>query len=354
MVGGRPRVLLAVCLAIRLAVPFAVASGERPARAEAPEVASASELSAARALFADALRDEEAKRFGDAIQKFRRVREVKDTAAVEYRLGACLEGLHEGPAAHAAYRRALNLGRADPRAAEIVEAARERLEALGKRVGLLTLSLPDGSPADAEVRVDGDLLAREDLGEAVAFAPGAHVVTATAKGAVPARSDVLLSEGARVSLTIELPLGRLSPPAPDEAPSAATPGHRDEDRDRPARRAGEVLGWVGIAGGGALLATSAVLLALRGADIASLHRDCPGDVCPPGSNRSELESTRDRALIEGPLGFAIGAAGLVTAGAAAYLLLSRRPSGSIPPSPARLAPWVSPRSGGIVAVGRFP
>jgi hypothetical protein len=165
---------------------------------------------------------------------------------------------------------------------------------------------------------------------------------------------VLLSEGARVSLTIELPLGRLSPPAPDETPSGATPGHRTEDRDRPARRAGEVLGWVGIAGGGALLATSAVLLALRGSDIASLHRDCPGDVCPPGSNRSELESTRDRALIEGPLGFAIGAAGLVTAGAAAYLLLSRRPSGPIPPSAARLAPWVSPRSGGIVALGRFP
>jgi hypothetical protein len=55
--------------------------------------AQSSDLDRARALFAEALSDQEAGRTAMALEKYRRVAEVRDTAQVEYRIGTCLEGL---------------------------------------------------------------------------------------------------------------------------------------------------------------------------------------------------------------------------------------------------------------------
>ena len=54
---------------------------------------SAEELAAARKLCTEALLDERDQRYEIALAKFQRVRDVKDTAAVRYRIGACQEGL---------------------------------------------------------------------------------------------------------------------------------------------------------------------------------------------------------------------------------------------------------------------
>jgi uncharacterized membrane protein len=48
-------------------------------------------LAAARALFGEALRDENSERFGEALEKFERVRAVRDTPSIEYRIGSCYE-----------------------------------------------------------------------------------------------------------------------------------------------------------------------------------------------------------------------------------------------------------------------
>src|ERR1019366_8707267 len=60
-------------------------------------------LVAARALFAEALQDEEAGRFAVALEKFERVRAVRDTASIEYRIASCHEGLGEPAEAYRAY-----------------------------------------------------------------------------------------------------------------------------------------------------------------------------------------------------------------------------------------------------------
>jgi hypothetical protein len=305
---------------------------------------SAEELSAARSLFAEALRDEEARRFQDALRKFQEVREVRDTASIEYRIGTCYEGLGQAAAAYAAYRRATGFGQYDAPSSDVVGAAQLRLEALAKHVARLTLALPEHAPADVEVRVDDAPIARATLSEPIAVEPGTHVVTATATGATPFRSEIVLPEGAPVSLSISLePL-----PAPTAAPAIRAP------MPVVTAGAGTVPGWIVIAVGGALVATSAVLLIAREADISRLQQNCPNTVCLPGANRGDLESTRSRALVEGPLATAFGIAGVASAALGTYFVLAARPAPpSSPGAMTYVSPWLAWQAGGLSLVGTF-
>src|ERR1700689_5468470 len=148
MRGVRRRVLAALWLGSTVVIEGSAAlaqtGGSPPADPLAP----------ARALFAEALRDEDAQRFSDALQKFQRVRSVRDTAPIEYRIGACYEGLGQPLPALAAYREATLLGQGDPQSADVVTASLDRLQALAKHLARLTLVLPSPSPTDAQVRVD--------------------------------------------------------------------------------------------------------------------------------------------------------------------------------------------------------
>jgi hypothetical protein len=305
---------------------------------------SAEELSAARSLFAEALRDEEAQRYQDALRKFQAVREVRDTSSIEYRIGTCYEGLGQAAAAYTAYRRATSVGQYDAQGSDVVGAAQVRLDALAKHVARLTLALPEHAPADAEVRVDDTPVARAALSEPIAVEPGTHVVTATATGATPFRSEIVLPEGAPVSLSISLE----PPPGPIAAPVIAAP------EATVAEGPGTTPGWIAAAGGGALLATSVVLFFVRQSDISKLNRDCPNAVCPPGANRGDLESTRSRALVEGPAAIVLGIAGVATTGLGAYFVLTARGG----PSPSRatvthIAPLIGWRTGGLSLAGTF-
>ena len=116
------------------------------ARAAWAQPSEADRLAGARALFSEALRDEEAGRLSDALQKFERVREVRDTAPVEYRIGSCNEGLGKPVAAYVAYRDAIALGQDDANSLDVVRGALDRLDALGHHVARLILVLPEGAP----------------------------------------------------------------------------------------------------------------------------------------------------------------------------------------------------------------
>ncbi|HTB73953.1 MAG TPA: hypothetical protein VK762_11950 [Polyangiaceae bacterium] len=277
------------------------------ASAQVPAPADPDPIAAARALFAQALGDEEAGRFALALDEFQRVRAVRDTAAVEYRIGSCYEGLGQPAPAFRAYLAAQVLGASDPLAADVSQAAADRLDALGKQVARLTLTMPSPAPPSPEVRVDDRVV---ETGGPTALAPGRHVVTATAPGALPFRSEIALTAGAQVSLTVALePVPR---PRADEPAS-------ERDLMAPAR-------WLVVGGGAALVATSAVLLIVRHDDIADLNRACPGGACPSGANEQDLESTRHRAQVYGPVGVACGVAGIGLAAAGIYWMATARRS----------------------------
>jgi hypothetical protein len=250
--------------------------------ARAQPDAGSDALAVARALFADALREEQAGQYADALQKFRQVQGVRDTAAIEYRIGTCYEGLGDPVPAYAAYREAVALGRGDAQVADVVQSAENRMDALAKQVADLTLVPATAAPAPA----------------------------------------------------------LLPSPAPTATPVAveASPAH--------ASPAGVVLLGVG----GALVAAGAVLLVARLEDIATLDRACPRGLCPPGSNANDLDSTRSRALAEGPLGAAFGAAGIAAAGVGAVLVLAARGHGT---PAAAIAPLVVAGAFGLGVGGSF-
>ncbi|HZU83151.1 MAG TPA: hypothetical protein VE987_09555 [Polyangiaceae bacterium] len=333
-----------------------VALGAPGARAQGGAAPAAEDLAAARALFTDALHDEEAKRFGEALQKFLRVRAVKDTAAVEYRVGTCHEGLGQTAAAYAAYRAAVALGQAEPRSADVVQAALERLDDLSKHVARLTLTLPATAPADTEVRVDDVAVARATLSEPIVLAPGVHVVTASARGASPFRSEITLAEGAGVALAIPIEPGPpTAPAAPQEQTAALRPAGPQSAASNP-----PTAGWVLVAGGGVLAVVAAALAVDRAAKVATLRHDCPGGLCPPGSNESALESVRNAALVEGPLAVALGAAGVVGVGVGVYFVVGAGAASPAGGSAAAGGAWASARGaslgsgGGVVVDGAFP
>lgn len=319
-----------------IASPLARAESPRDAGASGDQTSDA--LSAARALFADALRDEEAGRFPEALEKFRRVRDVRDTPPIEYRIGRCYEELGQPVPAFAAYRAAKDLARDDSQWRDVAGAATERLEALAARLARLTLvmpPMPDGA-ADAEVRVDEEVIAPAALRAPIPLPAGRHMVVATAPRTVPFRSEIVLAEGAQVSVVVLLePMST--------APDASGPASRS-----PARTAG----WIVLGGAVLVSAASVVLLVIRHDDIAHLDQACPGGRCPPGADAAELQSTRSRALAEGPAAIGCGVAGLAAAGVGAYLLLAAR----VPASSAAswLRPYVAPDGAGVALAGTLP
>jgi hypothetical protein len=323
--------VLALCAATLLLAPPGARADGTPGEAD-------DRLAAGRALFAEALHDQQAGRFAEAAAKFRQVRDVRDTAPVEYRIGTCEEGLGDPAQAFEAYRQAVALGQGDAASADVVTAAGERMRVLGKQVARLSLVLSPGAPADAEVQVDGVPVPAAALREPLALDPGAHVVTARGPGAVPFRSEIMIPSGSQMALTIALDSSAAQAPVGDRLSPASTGAGR------------RTAGWITVGAGGVLVGVAAALLVSRHLDIASLDRACPQGLCPPGANEPDLESTRQRALSEGPAAVAFGAAGVASAAVGAWLLLGGR-GGTPRPASARLVPLLAPGGGGMAWTG---
>jgi hypothetical protein len=298
-IGRAASFAVAACAALALSPPAAIAQSN--ASAAAPASPSAADLEAARALFSEAFRDERAGRFRDALLKFEEVRKVRDTPAIEYRIGSCEEGLRELARAVLAYRRATRIGAEDASVAEVVDAARARVAALSASVAELELRFPVPPPADLEVRIDGEVVPVASLVEPLVLEPGRHDVTARFGTGSTVRDDVVLFEGGHVVLTVA------EKPAPAPEPVASP------------RRSAAIGALVGA---GVLELAAVVLAVVRQAEIAKLTHDCPGGRCPAGSDRGDLEATRSRALVEGPVAIALGAAGLAAGGVGIYLAVA--------------------------------
>lgn len=296
MMSSHARRAVAALLFLTLAAPTAASAQDAPA---APAGPSEQDLNAARQLFQEAYADEQAGRFGEALEKFLKVAKVKESAAVRYRIGACLEGLKRLREARDTYRAlAANHDLATPQEREIAQSASQKVVELDRRIPRLVVRVAPDAPPGVQVRVDG---APTPSAGAVEADPGPHVVQATAEGAAPFEKRVELAEAREE--TVEISFASTSPPPPPP------PGAR-----RP------FMGWVLVGVGGALIVAGGVTLAVREGNVSDLKSACPGGVCP-ASRRSELESTRDAAEMQGPLAGAFFAAGVIAGAVGAYMLI---------------------------------
>jgi hypothetical protein len=357
-----PPALLRRGIALVLATMLSAHTAAAPA--QTPD-----ELNAARKLFTEAVADEDARRYDTALEKFRRVAAVKDTANVRYRIATCLEGLGRVSEALRNYETAVRLGEGDKASADAVRASTARSAELDRTVPRLTIVLPDSAPAGTDVRVDDAPVDAATLRAPIPLDPGHHTIAATAAGDLPFRTGVTLPEGGRVTITIALePI----PPPPPTAVSAGGTGlgapgasaspsgsapHAGGEPTEPAQpsRTGA---YIALGVGGALAAGSVISFLLVNANNSTINKDCSaqgqgGALTCPSSLQSEVNTARNAALTERVLGYGLGGGAIVALGIGAWLLWSAAPS-SAPAGSAkqsvRVAPVVS-EHGAMVVVG---
>ena len=316
------------------AAPGARAQPSKSGAAPPPVVSE--ELKAARELFQEAYKDEQEKRYAQALEKFQRVAAVKESASVRYRIASVLESLGRLRDSRDAFR-ALAASKPNLPAPEqeIADSAADRAHQLDRKIPTLILKLQESSPPDTRVAVDGAPVPLSTTARRVEVDPGDHVVQASSPTSRSTESKVTLAEGAEVEVTVVLqPLG---PPPP---PVVATP-HRNN-----------TLAYVALGAGGVLLVTGIIVLVVREGDVSDLTKSCPNGTCPV-SKMSDLQSKHDQAQLFGPLGVGLGLVGLAGIGIGGYLLF--RPAPPEAQAPANGTTTSTPKASGVrIRVGPRP
>jgi hypothetical protein len=215
-----PQPLFALFMAL---VPALHAAGARAASEPTP-----SELSVARRLFDEGRVAEDAARWHEAAEKFRKATAIKDTPGMRFHLARCEEEQGAFVEALVEYDRARELIDSGVKAADVeklLAGARERVRA---KVALLTLQLPS-DVQNVSVELDGKPLSRSVLGVPMPINPGKHRLNAVAVGRTRFSTELALGTGEVRQLPIELPVATTVPTSvPAAAPRAAVAAPRAE------------------------------------------------------------------------------------------------------------------------------
>jgi hypothetical protein len=185
-----------------------------PARAAATDA----ELAAARRLFVEAEKDEDGARWADALDKLRRVSQVKLTAGIHYHVALCEE--HLGQLARALDEYTVAEGQArEEKANDVLSLVGKRIADLRPRVPRLTLRLGSDVP-DAVVTVDGAAVPSAVRGTAMPIDPGEHRIEAASGERRATPQAVTMHERDAIILVVQFPE---APPPPGPALQVAPP-----------------------------------------------------------------------------------------------------------------------------------
>jgi hypothetical protein len=351
----RPPLLALTSLA--LATAFVLRLDGVPAFAQTDD-----ELAGARKLFAEAVTDEDATRYDTALEKFRRVEAVKDTANVRYRIATCLEALGRRAEALSNYQTAIHLAEGDRTATDAARESTARAAQLDRVVPHLTIVVPANAPPATAVRVDDQPVDANTLRTPLLLDPGHHTIAADAPGMAPYRTGVTLPEGGAVTITIAL-----EPPPAASATTSTAPvvdaGLPPPVTSPAAGSSGASPLAIGLLGlGGALAVGSVVSFVLRGSNLDTLNKDCanppaapqPGSLSCPLSRTSEVNNAHNAAQIEGPLGWGLAGGAVASIGAGVWLLVRPRPAAAQGGSGVGVTPIVSQNGGMLVISGPLP
>jgi hypothetical protein len=183
--------------------------------------AQGSDKVAAEALFAEGRRLMAEGRIAEACQKFEASQKMDPGVGTSLNLAECYERSGKTASAWAQFREAVSLARATG-SADREQLARERAEALEKRLARLTISMKGTAPSGLEVRRDGARLDPAEIGIAIPVDPGSHAVTASAPGRSAYSTTVeVTGDGALVNVEIaELPAAAAGAPPPEPGVTA--------------------------------------------------------------------------------------------------------------------------------------
>ncbi|RYZ01551.1 MAG: hypothetical protein EOO73_35120 [Myxococcales bacterium] len=296
-----------------------------PALVRAAPEPTPSEISVARRLFEEGKAAEDAGRFREAADRFRKAIVIKDTPGMRFHLARCEEeqgALVEALVEYDRARELLDSGIKAPDVDRLLPDARKRVEA---KVATVTLRLPDGV-AGASVELDGKALSSSVLGVPIPVNPGKHRLSATATGRASFAADLELAVGEARQVALELPPTQSAAVAPAAGSSALGPRQaprvalQDADTARTVTLVTEAsLFAAGVASGivftiaknGAAdryeTANERVLAQIGGSDPEGIACSIPREGCAELENARQ-EEKRDRT---------IATVGFVTAGVSA-------------------------------------
>jgi hypothetical protein len=234
--------------ALFLGMVLALAMSGAPALAAEP---TPGQLQAARDLFMAATKDEDAQRWSDALDKLRRVADVKLTAGVRYHVAFCEEKLGQTATALAHYNEAQSAAQREHDKDVLDLVTPEFLAGLRGRVSTLTIDVPDAIGGAADVTLDGHPEPKGLWGVAVPVDPGPHHVEAHAPGRISFVRELIVREREVTVLDVtmptlpDVPVPPPPPPAPERAPMPPSESSRSL-----AAPLGTTIGAVLLASGG--------------------------------------------------------------------------------------------------------
>lgn len=285
--------IVLVSLALWLAAAPAVAQESAP-------VVSNEREQLLNAKFAAAQEHYKAKRYTDALPLFEEVaRELESPNALLY-VARCLREMGRDIEAYRAMDRTVKLAgeRAviEDRFADTQAAAKLELAELEKRVGRVTVSVPD-APMGTVIEVAGQATAADAT---TVVAPGRVLVEVRAPGHAPVRRQLDAGPGSQQSVIIQI---AAAPPPP--GPPMPGPVHMTTTGGG-VRIAGFFVLGVGAAGW-AMLIAGGVISNDRFADIQTR---CPTPPCTTAADQAVIDEGRDLELVAN-IGIGVGAAGTI-------------------------------------------
>ncbi len=324
--------------------------------------AQAGDLDRARALYDEAGELERHGKWPAAVEKLRAAIKIRETPHLHYALGWALENDDKLLEARAEYEAAERTARGTPGGDEVESLARGRRTELLAKTPSVRVIVPEARKR-ARIVVDGRETRVQGDGAVVAVNPGARVVRVENVGSAPIERIVYVARGetGTVDLTSDLATpargGRDAAELRDAAPEAPAVTRRERS---------DVLPWVLVGGGAALVATSGALFVSSLGDAGerddAMRAWCAETACSGGNvatlpessgaaaRRQDAEDAASRGNMKQTAAAIVGSVGLVGAvvGGMLFLRHDDRETGTRANTP-RLHVGAAPLPGGASA-----
>lgn len=319
---------------------------------------SAADLQSARAAFRQGMELRTAGKTAEALRPLRTAHELAHTPITALELGRTLITLGRVVEGTEVLLEAQRIPKAYDEsakgAAARVEAGKLATESAAK-IATLRIVL-EGAGADAQVKIDGEVVKLAALSLGRKLDPGTHTVVAANPRAPEATATVDLKPGETQDTTLHLeptpkpppPVVVVPPPPPPvvvaKPPPASPPPPPPEPPPSTTWRTVAIAGF-GVAGVGAVVGAITGGVAMGAASDAK--KACAGTACP-SDTFSRIESGRGAATVS-TVAFAIGGAGLGVGVLGLLMKPAARESRPIPRpvNAVHVEPWLSVASAGV-------
>jgi hypothetical protein len=260
-------------------------------------------------------------KFGEACPKFVESQRLDAASGTQIALARCFDKAGKTASAWALYKDvAFAFKKAGNAAGE--KAANDKADELEKKLSKLQINAAGDAPG-LVIRRDNEEVGKAVLGTPIAVDPGPHVIEATAPGYQVWQTTVQIGKE-NDTQSVNIPALTMAP-----------------KKSSSLRTASYVVGGVGVAG----LVVGGIFGGLAASGKSKLKDECPGNVCPTGAAADDLASTKGKATIS-TIGIAVGGAALAT-GIVLFIVSGKsEPKDEAKPA-AAFVPVFGPQGGGF-------